>query len=351
MIYQDYKTPLPGVPLDKRFVHEAEHIKRYLSKVKELLDLFDKSNPSASERREVVDSKKKKIFKVLNKHFLKTWEIAEGLNQTELFYHKSYYQKALIPLLATQPLNKRIYEKPLGYPGDYVMMNYYYDNAYEGKTTYDMLLHRYTLELPISRAHINRKPYFKERIREIAGRSEKNMMVQITDFGCGPAREIIELIREEPDLARRCVFNCADIEPLALEYVKKSLDSSKTAAKVKCSKMDVLSLIKKHKHNLLSADQDLVYAAGLFDYFKDKVAKSVLEALYSMVSNSGVLIIVNVCKQHDWRAYMELLGDWYLNLRDEEDLLNLARDINGVKEKLVEKDRETGKNLYLVIKK
>lgn len=336
--------------INNEFRLQTDLIIEYLMGLKEKLDSFDNTTIIKEKRIEYINNIKNEIYPILDKHFEKIWDIAKDFSKEEYKVHQKYYQGKLLPLLSTAPLNKRIYEKPLGYPGDFIMMNYYYDDNYEGKSTYEMLLHRYTLELPLARAHINRKRYFKEKMKGIFNKNKEE--VRIASFGCGPAIEVIEFIKENK-LPSKGVFTFVDAEPKALEQIKDKLSELTTSNKfeVKYLPLNIIGLIKKSENYNALKGQDFIYAAGLFDYFDNRVAKKMLNALYSLLANNGTLIIVNVCKDHKHKAYMEILGQWYLHLRDKKEMLTLANEIEDSAIKKIEIDEETGKNLYLVINK
>ena len=76
-----------------------------------------------------------------------------------------------------------------------------------------------------------------------------------------------------------------------------------------------------------------------------------MEKLYADLDPGGTLIISNFGKNISLRAYMELLGEWYLILRDKEDMKNLASGIKNAKEISVIPEEETKESFYLVIRK
>jgi len=336
--------------IDARFATITEEIKEYLVSTKQEFDLLDEKEQIKNKAIEKINSRKSEIFICLNKFFDELWNIVSGMNKHEYRVHQLFAQKELFPLLATPPLNTRIYQKPLGYAGDFQTINYYYEDAYEGESSYEILLHRYSIELDVSRAHINRKPYLKKKIDETIKRTTDP--INITSFGCGPAIEISEYTIEN-NINKRVIFNLLDSEKLALQYAKSKMLFAKDNPNVTTNyiNMDIMGLIKRTRAHADLNGQNLLYAAGLFDYFKDRVAKAMINAMYELLSANGELVVVNVSKDHGARAYMELLGEWYLNLRNEEDLMALSKDIIDAKDKHIEKDPENGKNLYLVIRK
>ena len=263
---------------------------------------------------------------------------------------QKYYKEQLISLLCTPPLNKRIYDKPFGYSGDYITISHYYKDDYEGQTLYEKLIHRYTLELSISRAVINRLNYFYECMRSVV--SNFDSPVYISSIGSGPAKEIIEFLKNP--LAERCVFNCVDFEKRAIDCVREKINKfSKATGKKICANFfnySVLQFLKSRKKGVYPEGQHLIYSAGLFDYLNSKIASRLITKLFSLLTVGGTLIITNIHKDVSARAYLELLGEWNLILRDEEDMLQLAVEIKDFREKTIEVD-ETNAQLYLILKK
>jgi extracellular factor (EF) 3-hydroxypalmitic acid methyl ester biosynthesis protein len=72
---------------------------------------------------------------------------------------KAYTETVLTPLLLGSPMIARAYQKPLGYPGDYRVMLYYYANAYEGDTAFAKLFHKLFINHPLSAGVCTRKDY------------------------------------------------------------------------------------------------------------------------------------------------------------------------------------------------
>ena len=99
-----------------------------------------------------------------------------------------------------------------------------------------------------------------------------------------------------------------------------------------------------------NVDYDLVWSAGLFDYLNDKRFIFLLKHLYAMVKPGGSLVIGNFSEYNPSRDYMEA-GDWYLNYRSEEKLIELAEK-SGLKNGDVFIDSEPERvNLFVEIKK
>jgi cyclopropane fatty-acyl-phospholipid synthase-like methyltransferase len=96
---------------------------------------------------------------------------------------------------------------------------------------------------------------------------------------------------------------------------------------------------------------DLIWSAGLFDYFKDKHFTFLIRKYFNCLTDDGEMVISNFSTKNPTKRLMEVLSDWYLHLRTESDLFRIASDAYIDKE-LVNVDKEfLGINLFLKIRK
>lgn len=250
------------------------------------------------------------------------------------------------------PLNSRIYEKPLGYDGDYLMMNYYYQNGYEGNSVFDILMHRYTLHIPIAKATTDRFKYFCDQIASAVKTSSGEK--RITSLGCGSGNEIVEYIKNANGLGN-VSFNCIDSEPMAIEELKQKLalipKQMTNKYKVNMFNYNILKYIKAAKKDSALNRQNLIYASGLFDYLVDKVARKLIETMYSLLDVDGKLIVTNFQRSIPSRAYLELIGEWYLILRDEKEVRSLCSGLDNSAKIDIEVDKRTNTLIYLTVRR
>jgi cyclopropane fatty-acyl-phospholipid synthase-like methyltransferase len=108
--------------------------------------------------------------------------------------------------------------------------------------------------------------------------------------------------------------------------------------------------IRFFKTNALRFDSDLKYdliwSAGLFDYFDDKVFVFMLKRLKGMLASVGEIIIGNFSTLNPSRSYMELM-EWYLHHRSPHTLKSLAMAAGFIESSLSVKKESTGVNLFL----
>ena len=96
---------------------------------------------------------------------------------------------------------------------------------------------------------------------------------------------------------------------------------------------------------------DLIWSAGLFDYFEDHVFVRLLHRFLGYVVPGGELVIGNFHPRNPTRNYMEAMGEWMLHHRKEEEMIQLAlrAGVAGRAFLKVEQEAE-GVNLFLRVR-
>jgi len=227
------------------------------------------------------------------------------------------------------------YRKPHGYAGDYQII----DIIYQQKINEDKRFQkwdRYFQAQDAARAVRNRKNYF---VNLLEGKSpQANNPLRVLNIASGPCRDLLECFRQIPPDALK--VHCVDIDTNAIAYAKKLLSSF------------VGSVQFKHENIFkFSTDEqfDIVWSAGLFDYFNDDDFTKLLRKIYAYCAPCGEIVIGNFSVSNPTRAYMEKGLAWYLFHRTPEQLRRLALGA-GIKEEQIEvKTEPLGVNLFLHI--
>ena len=116
--------------------------------------------------------------------------------------YRAFCRSQLGELFKQAPFMRRAFEKPLGYAGDYEMMNMLYRPHGEGDTLFARALNMYATQEAAAKANINRIGYLGDKIRAAVATSTRER-VRIASIGCGPAREIAALLEASPALGVR----------------------------------------------------------------------------------------------------------------------------------------------------
>ena len=341
--------------LNSKFVFLIERLRSSLFNLKSRFDRFDAVNKGEKKRIKFIEKNKPQVYAKLDEYFKKAWKITKNFNKEEYSSHQRYYQKMLGYLLRDSiEINNFSYQKPLGYAGDFILINYFYDfcNKYLGVSLYEKLINFYTCNIPIAHSVIRRKDFFKKKLLEML--DSKNP-ARVLSVGSGPCRELLELL-QEGRIKSPLYFDCLDFDKQALDYVRNEIEKIEPEKKsyfhLGLINKNLLSLIRPKKIESELQKYDLIYSSGVFDYLSNRVAKRMMENLYKLLNRGSMLIVTNADKDGaSHRVYYEMLTEWVLNHRTKEEILNWTKDLQNVRDiKFVNLD-EKNSFLFLSLRK
>jgi len=339
--------------IDKRYIELTDSFAQYVQVLISELNDFDRKNPSRSTQIAFLETRKEEIFKKFDLYFEQIWEIVKKLDRsTRMIYLYKYAYEFNRIFGQDIAINWRIYMKPLGYAGDYIVMNYIYDysgSEYMGNSSFQRLINNYTCNIPFARSNIARKDFIKGRILSTIKCKENPTILSV---GSGPMRELIELLREGR-VKNDIKITCLDFEKEALDYVKNEIkkitQKSNTFLNVIYEHKDVMDFVSLKIKN---TNFDLIYTAGLFDYLRNATCLRVCRKLYSLLNDEGNLLICNASLDNaTHRGYYEFLGDWVMQYRRKEDMLSWVRELDGIPEISFEQPSDCLNYLFMCVKK
>jgi hypothetical protein len=120
----------------------------------------------------------------------------------------------------------------------------------------------------------------------------------------------------EAELADFKKFHAYDIDTRALARAQLRDIPNLTIHKMDCTKF---------KSDLKF---DLIYSAGLFDYFTEEESKPIIANLFDHLNEGGQLIIGNADINVTGQAIMNELLNWKLIYKSKEQLIRMANDIS-----------------------
>jgi len=282
---------------------------------------------------------------------------ASQVGPDEVVNHKAFARRQMHPLMLVAPFIYRTFAKPLGYAGDYEMVNMIVREPLAGPNTYARILNAAILRSKGAQAHRNRidrlVQYLKGEAQRMSG-SRRRMCV--LNVGCGPAVEVQRFLRTEP-LSDSCEIHLMDFNSETLDYTRGRLaeaarEGGRNAAILYHHK-SVNELLKEASREALGRESepfvsaDLVYCAGLFDYLSDRICRRLLQLFSSWTRPGGLVVATNVHPNNDVRFFMEHVLEWNLIYRDEKQMLELGPE-GGLKSVTVD---ATGANVLLEIRK
>ncbi len=278
---------------------------------------------------------------------------AQQVDQSHVGIHKAYFQRKIHPLVMRAPFPHRTYHKPLGYAGDYEMMNMIYRSKPEGPNTYAQIVNSLYIKLPISECVRNRAMHLEKVITDIAYNNNGIEAPSIISVGCGPALELQRFVTNSK-AANNAIIDLLDFNVETLQYASQQIHhaANQTGNRPALGTMheSVHALLKRsisQKKDLLSGKYDLVYCAGLFDYLSDKVCARLIRLFYDWAKPGGIVLVTNMHSSNPARYILEHGAEWYLIYRNEIQMLHLTR---GLGEQRTFTD-STGINLCLEIRK
>ena len=274
------------------------------------------------------------------------------ISETEAANHKAFVHRDLHPFLMRAPFIHRTFQKPLGFAGDYEMVNMILRDPHEGASTYSKIINKVFLLRGPAEAHRNRIDLLLEALVKALERADKeDRLLRVLNIGCGPAIEIQRLIRTHP-LADRCTLRLLDFSEETLAYAKSKIDDaiqdSGKRPEIDFVHQSVNSLLKqatRRKDIPASEAFDFVYCAGLFDYLSDKVCSRLLQLFYQWTKPGKLILTTNVHPNNPGRFMMEYAMEWHLIHRNEKEMLALSPEL-GVQRTYAD---ITGINVFLEI--
>jgi len=259
-----------------------------------------------------------------------------------------YFHERFGPLTDSSPFAARCFHKPLGYAGDFEMMNMVYRNENLGDTLFGRSLNRLLLDSDAAQAVRNRVRYLTAKIEAAVARSESGRPARILSVAAGPAMELQQLLRKDPALLRqgRAEIVLLDQDASALRHASQQIEAIAAQARVEVTLCCLNTSIRTVIMEGLDGSYDLIYSAGLFDYLKDRTARAAATRLVKALAPGGQAVIGNFGTVNPTRPTMELILDWPLLHRSAGDLREL---FDGIGTGITVEEEQTGVNLFAVI--
>ncbi|MGN7723749.1 class I SAM-dependent methyltransferase [Chitinophaga sp. 22620] len=225
--------------------------------------------------------------------------------------------------------------KPFGYAGDFLII----DKIYRQHVTADERFEKWDQfwhEQPACKAVRNRKSYFIRTIREML---QRKAPMRLLNVASGPARDLAEAYAcVDPALLQAV---CVEADEHAINYAKELNEQN----------VSQITFVHKNIFRFQTEEQfDIVWSAGLFDYFEDNVFIRLLQKFMSWTKPGGEVIIGNFGDHNPTRNYMELIGEWYLHHRSAEELMTMALEAGASPAAVSVRQEEEGVNLFLHVR-
>jgi extracellular factor (EF) 3-hydroxypalmitic acid methyl ester biosynthesis protein len=304
---------------------------------------------------EVVSELTMPILACMDELFEQFENVAKNLDADLHPAHQNYMRRQLHPLVLNAPFAHRAFQKPLGYAGDYEIVNMIARDSQEGKSLFAKVVNTWFLSQPPSQAHRNRIDYLQHLlISESIRVTASGQSPRILDLACGPAQEIQKFMVEHP-ISSKTRITLLDFNEETLEYLQAKLNEIKSnyfrETKLQFVRKSVFKIIKESAKKAAAAGSyDIIFCAGLFDYLSDQVCHQLMNIMYDWLAPGGLLVVTNVEPTNPLRHGMGHLLDWHLNYRTSHQLHRL-RPAQAHAEASVVRADPTGFNVFLEVRK
>lgn len=307
-------------------------------------------------QREMAGQLQPTIVSAISNLFERFEEISSRIDKDQVAAHHAFGKRLVQPILMCSPFVHRTFTKPLGYAGDYEMVNMMFRDPFEGGSLFAKMVNLYALHLPPIVAHRNRIDYLGKKLeKESLRMAVQNRDVRIFNMGCGPAIEVQRFLAGD-ELSQRAHFTLVDFNDETLTRTCHILNNLKQQH----ARRTVIRPVKKTVNMLIKSalrgeeytrpnQYDLVYCAGLFDYLTDHVCQQLLEIFYAMLAPGGLLITTNV-DDHPAKNQMECFLEWHLIHRNNEQMRTIAPSAAKPQDISIKRD-PTGVNIFLEVRK
>jgi extracellular factor (EF) 3-hydroxypalmitic acid methyl ester biosynthesis protein len=326
----------------------------------EQVELSIRSEPSGDRvqvERDVMLELKDSIAPPISVLLDRFEEAASNVPQELQSIHRSYSKRQIHPLVLCSPFVYRVFHKPLGYAGDYEMVNMMFRDPFEGSSLFAKILNRMFIVSPTCEAHRNRIKYLTRKLGEEAGRVvQEKRTAHFLNMGCGPAQEVQAFLVED-ELCEKADITLLDFNDETLEYTGKIMEDIKIKYRrrtpIKMDKKSVNHILKETFKPSTGAPKnlyDFIYCAGLFDYLEDRICKRLMNYFYDLLAPGGLLLATNVTPVNPFRNFMENFMEWHLIYRDHKQMKVIKPDEVSEGSYEIHTDT-TGVNIFLEVRK
>jgi extracellular factor (EF) 3-hydroxypalmitic acid methyl ester biosynthesis protein len=315
----------------------------------------------AALEKEAIESLSKPIIQSIDAFIDRFESIVAKLDKESHPQYYAHLRRQLHPFILSSPFAHRAFSKPLGYAGDYQMVDMMIRPPREGATLFAKIINVWLLGQSPAQAHRNRVDYLERKLFEETARVQASGRInKVLNLGCGPADEVQRFFARQ-NISRHAALTLVDFNEETLRHLQDKLEGIKNSlvrpVSFQLVKRSVFQILKDDGRSIRSANgkpYDYIYCAGLFDYLSDSVCRQIMNIFYEMLAPDGLLLVTNATDalncSRPFRYSMEYLLDWYLIYRDKAHFATVAPD-QADADNIAVIAENTGANLFLEVRK
>jgi hypothetical protein len=157
------------------------------------------------------EQNRSELTEFLDTAYAQLADLDRALTQEEHRSCVAYHRALVQPFFLQTRFVRRSVDKPLGYPGDYGLVEILFDNKSDGDSPLSRLLSSYALNCGPARAHRSRMSWVHGYLHDRTQRTPERQL-HVLSFACGPERILREFV------AGTCAITLCDFDSRALSY-------------------------------------------------------------------------------------------------------------------------------------
>ena len=245
------------------------------------------------------------------------------LSMTEKEEIGTMVQREILPFILQTDTVSRFYTKPLGYAGDYMVLEKIYNDVESGSTPLGKAIDRMHLDATTSIAVRNRRKLLANELFA-AFQNRTSDPLSILCISSGPAREIFDLMNKTGKESFNVHATLIDFDQHAIDFCRKWRDENGWQNQIDLVQETILNVMTR-RTTVHIPPQDIVYSIGLIDYFQEKHVVKLLDYIYSILKTNGKVILGNFYKGNIYKEYMDFVLEWKLVHRNEADMIRMVQ--------------------------
>lgn len=225
----------------------------------------------------------------------------------------------LLQTLQQDPLTRRTFTQPRGYPGDAELLDIIYTRNWrgveKGPTPLGQAIFDFTIGCRAPSAVRIRRDILAALIDDVCRRVETPHIMSVA---CGHLRELE--FSTQFRLGRVGRFVGLDSDTVSLDEIVRSQPAG--AVETVPGTFELLS-----QPPLSNEKFDYIYSAGLYDYLGERLAQRLTGRMFEMLRPGGKLLIANFRPGVEDVGYMEAYMNWKLIYRDNPAMERIAHAV------------------------
>ncbi|MBU1086516.1 MAG: class I SAM-dependent methyltransferase [Candidatus Omnitrophica bacterium] len=336
MVGENKKNINDMIYLLNQYLHlnpkQMEYVRQkniFLKKLQNYLNFIDKVEETLSHRRTYVKNVSLELFQKKYEDIIYAgYKLEKEIDSIQVKEQLKKMFRVCTRRAYQSNLAKRGLEKPLGYAGDYLTIEMFYDRklASPGIGSY---FDYCCFNNPLAHADIYRKNKMVKLLKD-AIRQMKKDNLNIMNLGCGGCKDIRDLFSSFQVKNKELKFLAVDQDREALQFSKTHLRNLPAKVLVEFKRANIIDLICDYRNRDVKNpfnNKDIVYSIGLVDYFANNTLGLFVRFCVKSLMPGGVLIFAhkNAKKKRSF-LLADWLADWRFYKRDLSQVKKIIKD-------------------------